>query len=211
MPFDSREIADATSGIHQSYQTIPHLRNQPRTLLVFPFFKRPRGRDFEAVQEWTVKPHVPITQVQGVHFDPPRGKSNRRALNHDGLSRDLGLDDRQTLRERMVGELGRYVRPQKISEVVAGKLLAGIEREPNQKSEVLARTKSNLLAGNGEQGGTTEAVQQKMVSHPRARVLMIRYRDKACESKRCQHLELYDFGVGLGSVLKWTSNARRAG
>jgi hypothetical protein len=39
---------------------------------------------------------------------------------------------------------------------------------------MLARTKTDLFAGDGEQGGTTKAVQQKMVSHPPARVLMIR-------------------------------------
>jgi hypothetical protein len=69
---------------------------------------------------------------------------------------------------------------------------------------MLARTKTHLLAGNGEQGGTTETVQREMVGHAPARVLMIHYRDKATESTTCQHIELYDFGVvktsAIGSV-----------
>jgi len=38
---------------------------------------------------------------------------------------------------------------------------------------VLARTKPHLLACNGEQSGTTQAVQDETMSHIPARVLMI--------------------------------------
>jgi hypothetical protein len=34
-----------------------------------------------------------------VNIDPTGGEANGRALKHDGLARNLCLDDRQTLRE----------------------------------------------------------------------------------------------------------------
>ncbi len=62
--------------------------------------------------------------------------------------------------------------PQEVGEVVAPELLARFQRETNEEGEVLTRTKPHLLTGNGEQGGTTKAVEHETVSHI-ARVLLI--------------------------------------
>src|SRR6266513_1399702 len=103
---------------------------------------------------------------------------------------EFGFDNRQPLSERMVRKLGRCVRPEQIGEVIAGELLAGIEREPDQKSKMFPRTKPYLLASHGEQGGTAKTMQQKMVTHVLSRVLLIRHSDKASESTMCQHIDL---------------------
>jgi hypothetical protein len=65
------------------------------------------------------------------------------------------------------------LRPQQIGEVIARELLARFQGETNEEGEVLARTEPHLLAGNGEQGGATQAVQHETVSHIPTRVLMI--------------------------------------
>ena len=71
----------------------------------------------------------------------------------------------------MIAELRSGIRPQQIGQIIAGELLAGLEREPDQKGEVFARTKTHLLAGYGEQGGSPKAVQLESVYHMAARFL----------------------------------------
>jgi hypothetical protein len=99
--------------------------------------------------------------MQRIDIDPPGRETDRRALNHHGVTGDLGLDHRQTLRKGVIRKLGRDVGPEEVGEIVAGELLPGIQREADQQGKMFARTKSHLLTRSGEEGRTTEAVQQK--------------------------------------------------
>ena len=110
-----------------------------------------------------------------VDINPPRRETHRRATQDDGRARDLRLDDRQALRERVIRVLRRRVRPEQIGEIVARELLAGVERKTDQQRQMLARTERHLFTGDGEQGGRAEAVQPESVSHVRVCVLLIRY------------------------------------
>ena len=173
MLLDGGEIADAARGIHLPYQTIPHLRGEARAEFILPFLERPRRRDLETVEEGTVDAHVAGAQMVDVNVNPARGQTDGGTLNHHGLARDLCLDDRQTLGERVIGELRRGLRPQQVGEIVARELLARFQGETNEEGEVLARTEPHWFAGNGEQGGTTQAAQNEGLSHMPARVLLI--------------------------------------
>ncbi len=62
--------------------------------------------------------------MRDVHVDPTGSQSDRRALNHHRLTRDLRLDDRQTLGQRMIRVPRGGLRPQQIGEVIACELLA---------------------------------------------------------------------------------------
>jgi hypothetical protein len=46
----------------------------------------------------------------------------------------------------MIGEVGRGTRPEQVRQVVASESLAGLEREADEKGEVLARAEPHLLA-----------------------------------------------------------------
>ena len=177
MLFDGREIADAARGVHLAHETVANLRDQTRAMLILPIFERSRRRNLEPVEERTVDAHVADGQMVGVNVDPPRRQTDRRPLNDDRLAGDLCLDDGETLREGVIRVPRRRFRPQQIGEVVARELFAGFQRETNEQGEVLTRAKPHLLAGNGEQGGTTEAVQYETVSHIPARVLLIHRQD----------------------------------
>src|SRR6267143_6336804 len=141
-------------------------------MLILPIFERSRRGNLEPIEERPVDAHVADGQMVGVNIDPPRRQTDRRALKDDRLAGDLRLDDGETLRERVIRVPRRRFRPQQIGEVVARELLAGFQRETNEQGEVLSRAKPYLLAENGEQDGTTGAVQNEMVSHMTARVLL---------------------------------------
>src|SRR6267143_5478326 len=134
-------------------------------MLILPIFERSRRGNLEPIEERTVDAHVAERQMVGVNIDPPRRQTDRRALKDDRLAGDLRLDDGQTLREGVIRVPRRGFRPQQIGEVVARELFAGFQRETNEQGEVLTRTKPHLLAENGEQGGTTQAVEYESVSH----------------------------------------------
>ena len=123
-----------------------------------------------------------------VDVDPASREADGRPAQDDGFTRNFGLDDGQSLRQRMVRELGGGGGPQQISEIVTGELLARLEGEPDEKSQMLARTKPDLLASRGEQGGSPKTVQPKSVSHIPERVFLIRPRDKGSKSTKCQHV-----------------------
>ena len=53
---------------------------------------------------------------------------------------------------------------------------------------MLTRAEPYLLAGDREQGGTTQAVQQEAVCHIPARVLMIRFKIKRPNQRRVNTL-----------------------
>ena len=165
MALDGREITDPPGGIHQPHEAIPHLGRESRAMLVFPLFKWPGGRNLEALEERPSDSRTTVSEMQRVNIDPAGGETDGGALNHDRIAGDFRFDDRQTLGQRMVGELGRGIRPKEVGEIVARELLPGIERETNQEGEMLARTKPHLLTSDGEQGGTTEAMQDEVVSH----------------------------------------------
>ena len=100
-----------------------------------------------------------------VDINPPRRETHRRATQDDGRARDLRLDDRQALRERVIRVLRRRVRPEQIGEIVARELLAGVERKTDQQRQMLASTERHLFTGDGEQSGRAEAVQPETLSH----------------------------------------------
>src|SRR2546427_1640053 len=177
MPFDGREIADAARGVHLPHETVANLRDQARAILVLPVREGPRRRNLEAIEEGTVDAHVPRCQMVGVDVYPTRCQANGGALNDDCLTRDLRFDYGETLSEGVIGKARRRFGPQQVGEVIARELLAGFQRETNKEGEVLTRTKPHLLASNGEQGGTTQAVQNETVSHIPARVLLIHRQD----------------------------------
>jgi hypothetical protein len=157
-------------------------------MFVFPVREGPRRGNFETIEEGTVDRHVAIGQMVCVHVDPARGKTDSRPLDNDRLPRDLRLDYRKTLSKRVIGESWRGFRPQEVGEIVARKLFARFQRETNEEGEVLSRTKPHLVAGNGEQGGTTQAMQYESVSHMLARVLLIRFKIKRLNQRRVNTL-----------------------
>ena len=134
-------------------------------MLVFPLFKWPCGRNLEALEERPIDSRNAVTEMQRVNIDPAGGETDGGALNHDRIAGDFRFDDREALGQRMVGKLGRCTRPEEVGEIVARELLPGIQREANQEGKMLARTKPHLLTSHREQGGTTEAMQDEVVSH----------------------------------------------
>jgi hypothetical protein len=124
MDFDRCEIADPAGGVHQPHQAVPHLRREARAVLILPFFEWPSIGDLKAFEERSLNAHLPITEMQRVHIDPAWRETHARSLNDDRVTGDLGLDDGQTLSERMICELGCNIRPQQIRQVVTRELLA---------------------------------------------------------------------------------------
>ena len=55
--------------------------------------------------------------------------------------------------------------PEEVGEVVAGEPFSGLEGEPDEEREVLARAEPHLLARSREQGGAAETIQLKGVDH----------------------------------------------
>src|SRR5213595_1766131 len=123
-----------------------------------------------------------------IDVDPPDGEPDGGALNHDRLTRDLGLDDRQTLRQRVIGVPRWRLRPQQIGEIVPCELLTRFQGETGQEGQMLARAERDLFAGDGEQGGSPETMQLETVSHMSARVLLIRFKIKHPNQRRVNTL-----------------------
>ena len=182
MVLNGWEVANATGRVHLAHETVTYLRCETRTELIFPVLERPRRGDLKAVEERPVDRHLIRRQMIEIDIDPASGEPHGGALDDDSLARDLGFDDRESLSERMVGEFRRRIRPEQIGEVVPRELLARFQSETDQERQVLARAEPHLLAGGGEQGGSTQAVQHERMSHIPACVLLIRSTDKACES-----------------------------
>ena len=171
MAFYGREVANPPGGVHLPHETITDLRRQTGSVLVLPIFKWTRVGNLEAVEERTVNAHVPSGQMRRVDVDPALGQTHSRALQKHRRASDFRFDDGQPLREGMIGVSGRGARPQEIGQIVAGESFVGFQRETNQQCQMLARTKPDLLAGNSEQGGTTQAAQHEGVTHIHTRFI----------------------------------------
>src|SRR6266550_6182620 len=116
---DRGEITDPARGIHLAHETIANLRNQTRAMLVLPVLERACLGNLDTIEAGTVDAHVAIGQMVGVDVDPPRCQTYSRTLNHHRLARDLRLDDRETLSERVIGMAWRRFGPQEVGEIVA--------------------------------------------------------------------------------------------
>jgi len=76
----------------------------------------------------------------------------------------------------MVRMFWRRVRPQQIGEIVSREPLPGLQRKPDEEREMLARAEAHLLASDGEQGRTTQAMQHEVMNHMRPRFIDSLYR-----------------------------------
>src|ERR1700694_1196923 len=164
-PLHGGEVADATRGVHLADEAVAHLRNETRPILLLPLLERTGRRNVERVEERAVDGARALPQAARVDTHPSRRKTNGRTLDHYGLARDLGFDDGQTLGQRMISEPRRRAGPQAVGQVVPRELLAGLECQTSEQSEMLARAEPHLLARLGEQGGTTQTMQRKSVRH----------------------------------------------
>ena len=159
------EVANAARGVHLSHQTVAHLRQETSAAFVLPFLEGPGRRNLEAVKKGTVYADVTVAQAQGVHVHPPRGETNRGSLYHHRLACDLGLDDGESLGERVIREPGSSRGPQEVRQVVAGEPFAGLEGKPNQEREVFARAEAHLLSGSREESRATQTPQLEGMGH----------------------------------------------
>src|SRR5207244_2387735 len=176
MALHSREVADAPGGIHLAHEAIADLGTQARAILVLPLLERSGRRDFKAVEEGSADLRVAGAQVTDVGVNPAGRQTYRRALDHDRLARNLGFDDGEPLSKGMIRVLRRRVRPQKIGEIISREALPGLQRKPDEEREMLARAEAHLLASDGEQGRTTQAMQHEMMNHMRTRLIDSLYR-----------------------------------
>ena len=165
MTLDGREVTDASGSVHLTDEAVAYLWNQPRTIFVLPIFERPSRLDLKRIEKWPVYEHVVGSKVSHVDVDPASSQPYSRATQNHRFTRDLGLDDRQSLRQRMVRELRCGGGPQQISEIVACELLAWLQGQTHEQREVFARAEPYLLARDGEQGRSPKAAQPEGMSH----------------------------------------------
>src|SRR5207249_1904606 len=127
--------------------------------LVLPVFEPTRPREIEAIEESPADLDLAGVQALETDLQGLRGERDGRALQQDVFSPDLLLEHRETLREGVVGEVVRGVRPEQIGQVVAGESTARFNGKSNQQRKVFARAKPYRLAGGGKEDGTAEGVE----------------------------------------------------
>ncbi len=141
-----RIVSDAAAAIHVLDQAIPETRLELGGPLVLPVLEGARTGNLEAVQESPLDLRLRVIEVVGVDIDSALSERDRGLLDLHGVAAELGLEDRDPLREGMPAQPRRGVGPEEVHQIVTCEAVARFERESRQQREVLARAEADLLA-----------------------------------------------------------------